>query len=204
MKTNKKVKIRFDNQHKSIVRNMVLRYAKKTEDLGDFYGTGGMYDLVKRRAPDVDILSIDTGHDFKNKKELKKTFLKRPGTRMISFRNLAKEESTKKATWWLDYCGSFSNQTIEDIHAAPKVMKRKGYVFITLQKARECFMSKGTSRKIINKIILQMMEQTFKEVGIKVKLFWSYEYKSIPRYEGREKVNIRIPMETYGFRYVKK
>lgn len=197
--------IKFTSAGKEQVRQQILKSAKETGDLFELFGASGEnYHKVRKEAPKVNITSIDSGKDFKNEEALRKLFKKLEGCKVSTIKDHAKTATTadQKGTLWFDYCGPMSNAAIEDIEIAHKIMKHKGYFYITLLKARESFMAKDTAREVINEIIPLIIKKTFAKSGIKARPFYHHEYQSAPDYSTR-KTNRTVPMGVYGFKFIK-
>ena len=196
--------IKFNGSEKEMVRNTVLKCAKKTKDLFDFYGgSGEMYHLANK-VKNLNITSIDDGRSFNNQKELTELFKNLKGTKLTSLETVLSNatEADQKGTIWLDYCGPLSTTTRNDLRNLYPIMKKKGYFFITLLKGRETIMSAGTDREIIDAITQSYIKKDLKEAGVKITPMFSHEYKSIPEYEGR-KIKGATPIGVYGFKYTK-
>jgi hypothetical protein len=183
--------LKFNGKEKQYVRSIVYKMgAAKTGDVVEFFGaTGEFYHYIKQIAPQCKILSIDTGHDFKNKAILKEKFKTLPGTMLTSYEKLAKRKDIEKiGTHWLDYCGPWGNKVEKDIKALREIIKNEGYVFVTLLLGREKFMAKGTNRQLVNEIAQKKLAMEFYKNGINVKPIFEFTYSSKPDYEGRTRL----------------
>ena len=68
MRTIKKIK--FDGSEKAKIRDYVLQHVGEGENFLELYGNGECYKLAKSMG--INVLSIDDGRDFNNKKQLEK------------------------------------------------------------------------------------------------------------------------------------
>lgn len=197
--------IKFNGNEKEMVRNTVLKYAKETGDLLDMYGASGeMFNKVRKEAKRVNITSIDDGRSFKNKGKLKSTFNHTKGTMFTSLSNYINKatDENRKGTIWLDYCGPLSNETRNDLRKLYGITKSKGYLFITLLKARETYLPAGTDREMYDAMSQAFIKKDLKSAGIKITPIFQYEYKSIPEYQTRKKGG-PSPIGVYGYKYTK-
>lgn len=200
-----KKSITFTGPDKDIVRETILNSARETNDLLDLYGTGQMFNKVRKEAKKINITSIDTGQSFNNSTLIKQAAKKDPKhVKEISFANYANTatEAEQKGTIWLDFCSAFSSPVIENLEIAQKAMKKKGYLYVTLMNGREQFMAKGTARRVTNKVFTALMKEILRENGITAKPCFNHEYKSSPNYEGRNKWK-EVQMSVYGYKYTK-
>jgi hypothetical protein len=195
----------FVGPDKDLIRNTILESMRKTGDGLDLLGNGQMFEKVKKEAKNVNITSIDTGEGFNNNTYIKKMTKKYPGqVQQISFADYANNatEAEQKGTIWLDVCGAFSDKMITNLEVAPKAMKKKGNIFITLMHGREQFMVKETSRRVTNKVIINTIKEVLREGGVKTNLIFKHDYKSSADYKGKNKWKT-FQMTTYGLKYTK-
>lgn len=197
--------IKFNNKEKEMVRDVILKCAKETKDLLDFYGaTGEMYNKVKKEAKQVNVTSIDDGRSFKNKGTLQTKFKKTKGTIFTSLSNYIKKatDADRKGTIWLDPCGPLNSELRNDLRKLYTITKKNGYLFITLLKARETYLPAGTDREMYDAITQAFIKKDLAEAGIKITKFFYHEYKSIPEYQARVGTGTS-PIAVYGYKYTK-
>lgn len=204
-KQKAKKSITFNSPDKDIVRNTILESARKTGDLLDLYGNGQMFQKVRNEAKKVKIISIDTGKNFNNSQEIRKAAKKYPKyIKEISFADYASNatEADQKGTIWLDFCSPFSNPVIENLKIAPKAMKKKGFLYVTLRNGREQFMAKGTARRVTNRVFTTLMKEILRENGINAQSHFNHTYNSSSVYQGKTQRK-GVQMSVYGYKYTK-
>lgn len=182
----------------------ILTSVIETGDIGGLYGNGGDYEYMKLHAPSAKRLFLDDGRSLDNEEILKEKFANMPDCKFISFRDQAKTgtEAERKGTWFIDYCGQFSTSLKEDLKIIDKVLKDKGYIYITIMKGREDLLPAGTDRMVIDEAIDISFAKLLKSAGLKATPHYKIEYPSTPEYEGRKTCRPTI-MGVYGFKYSK-
>lgn len=197
----------FCSLGKNKARNTIFKLAKKTGSIAELgIGKDGVFHkMVRQKAPEVKIKSIDDGRNFGNKKELEKMTKQYPNMIISDFSQWAKQGLETFAVVWADYCGPWTNRVARDIRMATRIMQGKGYIALTLLEAREHVhelgLPKGSTRAQINKAVEKAMKKAFKEAGLKVTKFKEIKYKSSPQQEGRDskhRSNMRVPI--FAFR----
>lgn len=185
-------KFEFDDESKGEVRDFVLKRAKRSRRYLDFYGNGDMYRVMKRRT-DTEIISIDSDPAIK-------PMLNHRDTLFTDLKSFCNTYNRKFDCIWLDYCGTFSQKIVDDLEELPKIMSRRGTLFITFFMGRERFMPKGTIRKAIDYGYLQVLKELFTDNKIKIEQFYKTKYLSDIDYEGRKKGQPSV-MTVYGFEW---
>lgn len=177
--------IRFNGSEKAKIRDFILDHAQKGKAFLDLYGNGECYRLAKNLG--INILSIDDGRDFKNGQKLK-IQLKGKDKMFINLKDLCNSGMKRNHdVMWLDYCGAFSKDVKDTIPVLPKIMAKKGVLFITLLCGRENLLPKGTDREVIDSAVLSIIKKHFRITKVKVTPFFKKSYLSKPKYGTRKK-----------------